>query len=231
MHIHLITDLLAWGVGILAGFFAAYLRGRAEHKTPLLPTLYYVVALCGAIVGAFWLGTINLIFTDHEIKIGRSLLGALAGAIIFVEVYKKITGLRGSTGVAFVGAISVGAAIGRVGCHLAGLDDYTYGIKTGLPWGVDYGDGVMRHPVALYEAVSMAVFAIIYFIALWRKASWALNRGFYIFVLVYAGQRFVWEFFKPYGTIIGPFNVFHLVCLGLIAYAVYMLRRQNGQST
>ena len=30
----------------------------------------------------------------------------------------------------------------------------------------------------------------------------------------YGLQRFVWEFFKPYATLIGPFNLFHLVCLG-----------------
>jgi hypothetical protein len=43
--------------------------------------------------------------------------------------------------------------------------------------------------------------------------------GFYLFVGVYAGQRFLWEFIKPYGTIIGPFNLFQLICLGLLGYA------------
>jgi len=37
-------------------------------------------------------------------------------------------------------------------------------------------------------------------------------------------QRFVWEFFKPYATVIGPFNLFHVVCLGLVLYAAAMIR-------
>ena len=40
----------------------------------------------------------------------------------------------------------------------------------------------------------------------------------------YALQRFVWEFFKPYATIVGPFNLFHVVCLGLLLYAGAMIR-------
>ena len=34
----------------------------------------------------------------------------------------------------------------------------TYGTPTALPWGVDFGDGVPRHPVQLYEAATMAAF-------------------------------------------------------------------------
>ena len=34
----------------------------------------------------------------------------------------------------------------------------------------------------------------------------------------------VWEFFKPYATVIGPFNLFHVVCLGLLLYAGVMIR-------
>ena len=47
----------------------------------------------------------------------------------------------------------------------------------------------------------------------------ACSRAGALFVGVYAAQRFLWEFIKPYGTVIGPFNLFHLICLGLLAYA------------
>ena len=45
----------------------------------------------------------------------------------------------------------LGMALGRVGCHLAGLTDGTYGTATTLPWALDLGDGVARHPTNLYE--------------------------------------------------------------------------------
>ena len=56
-----------------------------------------------------------------------------------------------------------------------------------------------------------------------RDSFW-LKNGFYLTVGWYALQRFVWEFFKPYATVIGPFNLFHVVCLGLVLYAAVMIR-------
>lgn len=49
-------------------------------------------------------------------------------------------------------------AVGRLGCFFAGLPDYTYGVPTDLPWGVNFGDGVPRHPVQLYESAAMLLF-------------------------------------------------------------------------
>ena len=36
-------------------------------------------------------------------------------------------------------------------CFLAGLHDDTYGLPTAAPWGMDFGDGIPRHPTQLYE--------------------------------------------------------------------------------
>jgi prolipoprotein diacylglyceryltransferase len=52
-----------------------------------------------------------------------------------------------------------------------------------------------------------------------------LATGFFIMVLVYAGQRFLWEFLKPYPPLIGPFNLFHFLCLGLMIYSAVMIAR------
>ena len=47
-------------------------------------------------------------------------------------------------------------------------------------------------------------------------------------IIVYAGQRFAWEFLKPYPTVIGPLNVFHLLMMGLIAYGIVWWRRDDA---
>lgn len=223
-------DMLAWALAFLAGYGAHKLRAKAAapYSALRLPVAYYGVLAAGAVLGAFAFGTGNLILSGHEAKIGRSIVGALTGGIIVVEVFKKITGLKGSTGGAFVAAFSVGTAIGRIGCYLSGLEDFTYGVETTLPWGVDFGDGTARHPVQLYEAAVMAGFAALYFIGLARGSKWAVMNGFYFMVLVYGAQRFALEFLKPYSKLLGPFNLFHLVCAGLVFYALYMLRKQHG---
>jgi phosphatidylglycerol:prolipoprotein diacylglycerol transferase len=65
----------------------------------------------------------------------------------------------------------------------------------------------------------MTLFLAAFVPMLRRGYRTATSAGFYLFVGVYAAQRFLWEFIKPYGTVIGPFNLFHLICLGLLGYA------------
>ena len=115
-------------------------------------------------------------------------------------------------------------ALSALCVHLAALPVDTIGsrfggIPTTLPWGVDLGDGISRHPVEIYESLAMAAFLGFYWNALVRKRAWATAHGFHYFALAYAAQRFAWEFLKPYTKIIGPLNVFHLLMIGLAIYA------------
>jgi prolipoprotein diacylglyceryltransferase len=84
---------------------------------------------------------------------GQSIVGGLLGGLIGVEVAKALTGQTRSTGDAMVWPIAIGLAFGRIGCFVAGLHDDTYGVATTLPWGVDFGDGVARHPTQIYDAL------------------------------------------------------------------------------
>lgn len=187
---------------------------------------YYLPAVSlGATVGAYLAGSANLWLTGID-GIARSIEGALAGGILAVEALKVVAGLRGSTGLRFVAPLATAIAVGRIGCFLAGLDDVTYGTATSLPWGVDFGDGVPRHPVQLYESAAMAIFLAAFLWAARRQIAVVLRAGFYLFVGVYAGQRFLWEFLKPYGTVIGPFNLFHLLSAALLLYAAVFARRE-----
>jgi phosphatidylglycerol---prolipoprotein diacylglyceryl transferase len=87
---------------------------------------------------------------------GQSIVGGLLGGLIGVEIAKRCVGLRESTGDRFVTPILIGLIIGRVGCLIAGLHDDTYGVATNLPWGVDLGDGIARHPTAIYDMLFAA---------------------------------------------------------------------------
>lgn len=82
---------------------------------------------------------------------GKTIVGGLIGGLLTVELIKRYIGLRTSTGDLYVIPLAAGIAIGRIGCFLTGLSDNTYGTPTSLPWGIDFGDGVRRHPTQLYE--------------------------------------------------------------------------------
>lgn len=190
----------------------------------------YVMALIGgAALGGYGLGSLNMLLSG-EVMVARSIVGALAGAITAIEVFKWARGLRGSTGLIFVPAFATTVTVGRWGCFLSGLADETHGIATGLPWGVDLGDGVLRHPVQLYESVAMLAFLLVALVLIGRRNPWFMGNGFYALVLFYAAQRFCWEFLKPYGAVVGPFNLFHLVCMGLALYAVVMMRSRHERA-
>jgi prolipoprotein diacylglyceryltransferase len=105
---------------------------------------------------------------------GQSMVGGLLGGLIGVELAKKLSGVRSSTGDAFVYPVLLGLIIGRLGCFIAGLEDGTYGVPTSLPWGIDFGDGIPRHPTQLYEVV----FAVVLWFALQRmRAVWFAQAG------------------------------------------------------
>jgi phosphatidylglycerol:prolipoprotein diacylglycerol transferase len=228
MLIHSAFDVLA----LLAGLAVFRLVPAAALGGPPQPwrvhRFYIGAGSLGATIGAYLAGSANLWLTGIS-GVARSIEGAIAGAIIAIELLKWRMGIQGSTGLRFVAPLAAAIAVGRLGCYFAGLEDMTYGTPTTLPWGVDFGDGVPRHPVQLYEAATMAAFLAV-FVMLLRQGSEAVRRtGFYLFVAVYAVQRFAWEFLKPYGTVIGPLNLFHLLSLALVAYALIFACRELSQ--
>lgn len=216
---HLPFDLTAWasGVAFSVVLYRWRLSGVTQRVAAKIDGVYFAALAVGAALGAWAAGSFNSL-REHAPALSHSVAGALIGAIVGVEIYKALRGVKGSTGGVFVGSFALGVVIGRLGCFFAGLADDTYGLPTRLPWGVDLGDGVARHPVQLYESASMAMFLIVYLIGLYHRQTWAMRRGFYVMCIWYGAQRFAWEFLKPYPRLIGSFNLFHILCLGLVIY-------------
>jgi len=217
--LHLPFDLIAWvsGLALSIVLYRWRLKGVAQGVAAKIDGAYFAALATGAALGAWAAGSFNSL-REHAPALSHSVAGALVGAIVGVEIYKAFRGVKGSTGGVFVGSFAIGVVIGRLGCFFSGLADDTYGLPTRLPWGVDLGDGVFRHPVQLDESASMAAFLAVYLVGLNYRQPWAMRRGFYVMCIWYGLQRFGWEFLKPYPRLIGPFNVFHILCLGLVIY-------------
>lgn len=231
---HTAFDLLAWGSGLGLGalLYSWRLRDAVDRLAVKVDGGYFLSLALGAAPGAWLAGSLNTLRAPGG-ALSHSVVGALVGAIVGVEIYKRLRGLTGSTGGVFVGSFALGVAVGRLGCFFSGLADQTFGTPSTLPWAVDLGDGVGRHPVQLYEAAAMALFLLAYLTGLAARAPWAMRRGFYVMCVWYAAQRFAWEFLKPYPRLIGPLNLFHILCLGLAAYGLtYFLgdvRRERAE--
>jgi phosphatidylglycerol:prolipoprotein diacylglycerol transferase len=220
LHPHWVFEILAY---LVASRLYLALRGRGDLLPEADRWTVVTAAMVGAAVGSkllYWASDPAFMvahWRDPFVLIGgKSIVGGLVGALCAVEWVKRQVGITRATGDLFVLPLVVGIAIGRIGCFLTGLDDHTYGLPTTLPWGVDFGDGLPRHPAQLYE--------IGFLVVLWPVLS-ALNRRpdqpdgaiFKIFLVAYLGFRFLLEFLKP-GVAVAGLNAIQWVTLAGLAY-------------
>jgi len=199
---HTVFELLAYVAG-----FQTYLLIRRRDKSNALPVEKNMWLIVACVFGAFfgskilaWLESAPQYWAHrHEVEAwvgGKTIVGGLLGGWIGVEIAKRLMHITARTGDAFVVPLILGIAIGRIGCFLAGLPDHTHGVATALPWGVDFGDGIMRHPTQLYEiAIVLAMGMALIFIP--RKVLQRPGDRFRWFMLGYLSFRFFIEFIKP----------------------------------
>ena len=162
-----------------------------------------VGALLGAGIGnkaVFWLDRADLwqtLFTTPAAWfMGQSMVGGLLGGLLGVETAKKLIGRKESTGDRFVYPILLALCIGRVGCFVAGLSDGTFGNPSALPWAVDFGDGIPRHPTQLYEIVFTGVLWMT--LARWQnRLSIVSGLQFKLMLSGYLVWRLLIDFIKP----------------------------------
>lgn len=156
---------------------------------------------------------------------GKTIVGGLIGGLIAVEWIKRRRGVTVATGDLMAVPLIVGIAIGRVGCFLSGLDDHSYGTATAWLWGVDFGDGVSRHPTQLYEILFLAGLGIA--IVALRRRPHLVGDQFKAFIAGYMAWRFGIDFVKPAAAVAG-LSVIQWACLATLAYYGPHLRRLAG---
>lgn len=165
--------------------------------------------------GSFWLGG------------GFVFYGGLVGGfsyLLFEVFYLK--SLRFNELGLFVPALSISHAIGRVGCFLTGC---CYGTHCELPWAV-HMHGHFRHPVQLYESLSLLALAFFSIKVIKTKKN-PLN-AILIYTFGYGLIRFTLEFFrgdKVRGIHFGGLSTSQYVSLTIIlaTIVIYLLNKKS----
>ncbi len=211
INIHLVLEYLAF---FLAFRYYMFLRRKSTDIISSSNRLSIILgAALGALIGSRLVGFLeNPIIEFSKQNIiqlfnTKTIMGGLFGGLLGVELVKKRIGETQSSGDLFTLPIILGIFIGRIGCFLSGVTEFTYGEETSFFTGMDLGDGVLRHPTSLYELV----FLVILFIGLkhLRKTKKLKNGNlFKWFMILYFGFRFFIEFLKP--------NVFYMFGLSSI---------------
>jgi phosphatidylglycerol:prolipoprotein diacylglycerol transferase len=159
----------------LALGLAAFCGGMLAAKLP-----FVLLDWEGFLSGSAWLDS------------GKTLVLGLVGGYFGVEAAKWALRVEVRTGDGFAVPVAAAIAVGRLACFSAGC---CHGTATTLPWGVDFGDGVCRHPTQLYEAAFHFGCAV----ALARLQARRLFRGQLIklYIIAYLLYRFATEAIRP----------------------------------
>jgi phosphatidylglycerol---prolipoprotein diacylglyceryl transferase len=208
-------------VGLVIYYFEAKKQNDLNEKS------FYIIfgSLAGGILGAKileWL--INYqIFIVHisdpgVIFSGRTIVGGLIGGLVGAKITKKIIKSKERKGNLFASAAAVGVGIGRVGCFLQGC---CYGKPTDLLWGVNFGDGIRRHPTQLYE-VFFLLGLFVYLEVMKRRKGIKIEPGqlFVRFLILYFSFRFLIEFIRVEKLAFAGLTVFQLISIGAIIYII-----------
>jgi phosphatidylglycerol---prolipoprotein diacylglyceryl transferase len=202
----------------LALFVAALLARGSQASLGLSPTQRWGIAL-GAFCGAMIAAKLPFALSDWEgLKSGRAwfdggktIVLGLVGGYFGVELAKWSMGITIKTGDSFAVPVPAAVAIGRIACFVGGC---CYGKPTSLPWGIDFGNAVKRHPTQLYETIFHATMAVVLAWMRYRR----LFRGQLIklYILAYLAYRFLTEFLRPEPMIFAGLTGYQWASLALM---------------
>lgn len=226
---HGLFECLAYIVG-----FQYYLYLRSHTKDNLNNTqrmIILIAGLFGALVGSRGLAIFEHITVFLQtsntwlfLLSNKTIVGGLLGALIAIELGKIIFNIRYSSGDLMTYPLIIGIIIGRLGCLSAGVMDGTYGTPTQLPWGVDLGDSILRHPTNLYEILFLiAIFCIL------RSKDKQLQQidglKFSLFLFLYLIFRFFVEYIKPEPSVLWHLSAIQLAAMAGIVYYCFKMYR------
>jgi phosphatidylglycerol:prolipoprotein diacylglycerol transferase len=219
--LHFICETLAYAIG-----YRYYLYLKKKNQDVISDSnriIIFIGAALGGFIGSHVIGVLekpqlltqmNLVYFMGN----TTIIGGLLGGLIGVELTKNKIGVKTSSGDLMVYPLILAMIIGRSGCFMAGLEDGTYGVPSTLPWAIDFGDGIPRHPTNLYE--------ILFWIILWvilhhteKDRVFADGAKFKLFMVSYLSFRFFIEFIKPAYFLNFGLSVLQLTALaGLLYY-------------
>jgi phosphatidylglycerol:prolipoprotein diacylglycerol transferase len=240
-------EIRYYGIIFVLGFVIGYLilihlakeRKLELTKDELSDLLLYLII--GIIAGArlFYILFYNLKFYfSNPLEIfalwhgGLSFHGGLVGAVIALLLFcrKKKAKFYELADIIVI-PTALGLAFGRIGNFLNGE---LYGRITDVPWAVKFKDAEgFRHPSQLYESLkNFFIFGV-----LWWVRNKKLPKGFlfWSFVTMYAGLRFIIEFFREpdpqLGFIIFNLSKGQILSIIMFSIGIYFLFKLKNQRT
>jgi prolipoprotein diacylglyceryltransferase len=231
--LHVILESAA----IFIGFrYFLYLRRKQSDSIHSSNRLWIIIgAIFGAVFGSRLIGGLEnpeRLAAAHNVFLhfyqNSTVVGGLLGGLTGVEIMKKVIGEKHSSGDLFTYPLILAIIIGRIGCFSMGVYEDTFGVVTSSVFGLNLGDGLLRHPVTLYEIV----FLVVLWLTLSRAEkmySLAAGGRFKLFMIAYLCFRLLLDFIKPHYTYSFGLSTIQIACTaGLIYYSYFLFRFQKN---
>jgi phosphatidylglycerol:prolipoprotein diacylglycerol transferase len=248
-------SITGFGLMMMLAFIMSGWAIQLELRRRGLDDEYAADIVIGAVVGGlagakiwYWILTGGSLFSRGGFVWYGGFIGGVAG-VIYASWRKRVP--IAYTADLVAPALTLGYAIGRVGCFVVGDD---YGQPSTLPWAVKFPDGlpattvgnlqgfhvafpagtnpaqlVAVHPTQIYETALMLLATA----WLWKRRDHHHATGWlFACYLVIAGvERFAIEFLRAKDDrVLNGFTIAQATSLGLIAVGVYVLARLKAPS-
>jgi phosphatidylglycerol:prolipoprotein diacylglycerol transferase len=219
---------------LLAGIAISFLfwRRRARQDRRL-------IFICGAaLVGAFFGAKIVYLLAEgwlhlgaadmwSQLAAGKSILGALLGGYIFVELAKRHVGYSRATGDDFALIAPVGIGLGRIGCLLHGC---CLGAACPPAWyALKDANGLSRWPAVPAELAFNGLALLLFFFLRQRKL--VPGQHFHLYLIGYGLFRFAHEFVRATPRLLGPFSGYHFGALAVAGFGLVCFFRRQSAAT
>lgn len=217
---------------LLAGVSVSFLFWRRRARQDKRLIFINGAALVGAFFGAKIVyllaeGWLHFGAPDMWLQLaaGKSILGALLGGYVFVELAKRYVGYERTTGDDFALIAPLGIGLGRVGCLLHGC---CLGAACSPRWyALKDVDGVPRWPAVPVE-LAFNLLAFLFFLFL-RRQKLLLGQHFHLYLVGYGLFRFGHEFVRATPKLFGAFSGYHVAALAVTLLGlICFVRRQNN---
>jgi prolipoprotein diacylglyceryltransferase len=225
-HWHYIFELLSFFIGVRVYYF---LKKRIKDPISDEHRLWIMLGvMLGALVGSRVVAVLEDPVHLNQLSFSvlyqsKTIVGGLLGGLFGVELVKKCIGVKIASGDLYVIPIIIALFIGRIGCFSMGIDEPVFGIETHFFMGMDLGDGLKRHPVALYEMIYMVV--LFFLFRMIRHRELMNGDRFKLFMVLYFLFRFLIEFIKPYQPLFLNLSSIHWSALFIFLYYYKFIAR------
>lgn len=199
-----------YGLMYLIGFVAAWMLGlhRAKNsdygwsRKQVEDVIFYGalgVILGGRLGYTLFYGFSNFIADPISIfyiwQGGMSFHGGMLGVFIALYLFGRKNGMSFFQVSDFIAPmVPIGLGAGRIG-NFINMELIGRPVEAAVPWAMDFGDHVARHPSSLYQALSegLLLFAILWIYSSRYRPVMAVSA---VFMLSYGSLRFITEFFR-----------------------------------